>query len=140
MLARSKSDDEQPRAKTQSAQEWIGYGIGAKRADVVRAPVTTSGKRDVTDGKKNGRRIEFDRANPTGGRLAEDLPVTVRRRRGADSSAAQAADDGTRQRIAGRGAYKRTATGADGAAGQRALSWRVATSGDRQRQGSAHND
>jgi hypothetical protein len=71
--------------------------------------------------------------------LAEDLPVTVRRRRRADRGATQAADDGTRQRIAGRGAYKRTTTGADRAAGHRALSWRVAASGHRQRQGSAHN-
>ena len=95
-----------------------------------------SSRRD--DHKRPPHRFE-ERTRPAAV-LAEDLPVTVRRRRGADRGAPQAADDGTRQRIAGRGADKRTATGADGAAGHRALSWRVATSDRRQRQGSAHKE
>src|SRR5258708_3199443 len=58
----------------------------------------------------------------------------TRRRRSANGSAAQATDDGARERIAGRRANQRTATGADGAAGQRALSGSIAAGGGRQRQ------
>jgi hypothetical protein len=120
MLARSRSDDEQ-------------------RATPPRARVKTSCKRDVADRKKAAASGSIKRTRP-GGSLAEDLPVTVRRGRCADRCATQAADDGASQGISGRSTNQRTATGADGTAGQRALSWRFATSGRRQRQGSAHNE
>jgi hypothetical protein len=56
------------------------------------------------------------------------------RRRSADGSATQAADDGAREGIAGRSANQRTATGADRAAGQRALPGSISAGGGYQRQ------
>ena len=96
-------------------------------------PAATSHKKAAVSGS-------IKRTRP-GGSLAEDLPVTVRRRRCADRGATQAADDRANQGVsAGRSANQRAAAGADSTAGHRALSWRVATSGRRQRQGGAHNE
>ena len=58
----------------------------------------------------------------------------ARRRRSANGSAAQAADDGAREGTAGRSANQRTATGADRTAGQRALPGSVSAGGGRQRE------
>src|SRR5216683_3969685 len=58
----------------------------------------------------------------------------ARRRRRAYGGATQAADDGAREGMAGRGANQCTATGADRTAGQRALPGSVSAGGGCQRQ------
>jgi hypothetical protein len=64
----------------------------------------------------------------------EGLSSVARRRRSANGSATQAADDGACEGIAGRSTNQRTTTGADSTAGQRALPWGVSAGGGRQRQ------